>query len=92
MYDTKENYAGFNFQSFSQAFYTMIVAVSTTNYPMALVKAYAQNRWSSLFFVINSFVMNFILLNLIMAVFFFYYQNFYVQNVKQLQKKPGLCL
>ena len=36
--------------------------------------------------------MNFILLNLIMAVFFFYYQNFYVQNVKKLRRKKLLCL
>jgi hypothetical protein len=41
LYDTQENYAAFNFENFSKAFYTMIVAVSTTNYPMALVKAYA---------------------------------------------------
>lgn len=92
MYDTTENYAGFNFQSFNQAFYTMIVAVSTTNFPMALVKAYSQSRISSWFFVINSFVMNFIMLNLIMASFYFYYQNFYVQSLKKLKKKPSLCV
>ena len=92
MYDTKENYAGFNFESFNQAFYTMIVAVSTTNFPMALVKAYSQSRLSSLFFIVNSFVMNFIMLNLIMASFYFYYQNFYVMSLKKLKKKPSLCM
>ena len=34
--------------------------------------------------------MNFILLNLIMAVFFFYYSNFYVKNVRLLTQKPRL--
>jgi hypothetical protein len=41
MFETKENYAGFNYQNFSKAFYTNIVAISTTNYPMAMVKAYS---------------------------------------------------
>lgn len=41
LYETKENYSAFNFSSFSQSFYTMIVAVSTTNFPMAMLKAYA---------------------------------------------------
>ena len=70
----------------------MIVAVSTTNFPSALTKAYSQSRISALFFVINTFVMNIVLLNLIMAVFFFYYSNFYAKNVKTLKGKKKLLL
>lgn len=61
----------------------MIVVVSTTNFPAALAKSMAYSYWlSTIFFVVTTFVLNFILLNLIMAVFFFYYQNFYTQNIK----------
>ena len=91
LYDSEENYAGYNFQSFSQSFYSMIVVVSTTNFPMALAKAMQYSYWfSTIFFVLTTFVLNFILLNLIMAVFFFYYQNFYTQNIKQMVAKKNL--
>ena len=69
----------------------MIVAVSTTNFPMALAKGLSMNyEITTLFFMINTFVVNFILLNLMMAVFFFYYQNFYTQNVKNMVSKKNL--
>jgi len=90
-YDSDKNYAAFNFSSFQRALYTMIVSVSTTNFPMALVKGLKERYWLSyFFFVVNTFIMNFILLNLIMAVFFFYYQNYYNKNVSLLLKKGPL--
>ena len=73
MWETKDTWAAFNFESFSRSLYSMIVAVSTTNFPMSMLKAYSQSRMYSIFFVINSFLINFVLLNLIMATFYFYY-------------------
>ena len=86
-----ENYVAYDFSSFSKAFYTMIVAISTTNFTMALAKGLSINyELTAFFFILNSFVVNFILLKLMMAVFFFYYQNFYTQNVKNMVSKKNL--
>ena len=91
MYDEQSNYAAYNFESFSQSFYTIMVSVSTTNFPMSMVKAYEQNRGSAIFFVVNQFLITFVLLNLIMATFYFYYQNFYMESVRNLENEKELC-
>lgn len=90
MYDNKNNYAAFNYESFTSSFYSMIVSVSTTNFPMSMLKAYAIRRMSAIFFVICTFMLNIIMFNLILATFYFYYQNFYTESVKKLNQKIGL--
>jgi len=89
---TKESYAYYSYKNFSKAFYSMIVSVSSGNFPISMLNPYRESKFSSIFFILNSFVMNWILLKLIMAVFFFYYQNFYVQNVVKLKRKRILCI
>lgn len=90
MYDTNNNYAAYNYDSFMASFYSMIVTVATTNYPMSMLKAYSIRRVSAFFFVICTFILNIIMFNLILATFYFYYQNFYTESVKKLNQKTGL--
>ena len=90
MYDSKNNYAAFNYESFTYSFYSMIVSISTTNFPASMVKAYSIRRISSLFFIVCTFMLNIIMFNLILATFYFYYQNFYTDSVKKLNQKTGL--
>ena len=90
MYSSKLNYASFNYETFSSSFYSMIVSVSTTNFPVSMLKAYSTNRLSAVFFIISTFMLNIIMFNLILATFYFYYQNFYTESVKKLNKKTGL--
>lgn len=90
LYDNQYTFANFNFQSFNQSIYTMIVALSGTNFPAAMVNAYQTARASVLFFILNTFIVNIILFNLILASFYFYYQSFYTGSVKRLNNKKGL--
>jgi hypothetical protein len=90
MFDNKNNYAGYNYESFTSSFYSMIVSISTTNFPSSMVKAYSIRRVSALFYILATFILNIIMFNLILATFYFYYQNFYTESVKKLNKKTGL--
>jgi len=90
VYDSPHNYAAFNYESFLQSFYSMIVGVSTTSFPKAMLFAYKEHRPAALFFILNTFIMNIIMLNLIMATFYFYYQNFYIGSVRVLNTKVAL--
>lgn len=90
LYDTKEDYAGFSYENFSLSFYSMIVTVSTTNFPMSMVAAYKQSRLSVFFYLLNTFTLNIIMFNLILASFYFYYQSFYCSSVRKLNSKKNL--
>lgn len=90
LYESKYSYAAYNYETFTQSFYSMVVGVSTTNYPMSLVKAYSASRLSAIFYILNTFILNIIMFNLILATFYFYYQNFYTESVKKLNTKLGL--
>lgn len=90
MYDFQNTYASFNYESFTSSFYSMIVSVSTTNFPLSMVKAYSTSRISAIFFILATFMLNIIMFNLILATFYFYYQNFYTESVKKLNHKTGL--
>lgn len=90
MYDSKNNYAGYNYESFTSSFYSMIVSISTTNFPTSMVKAYSIRRVSAIFYILSTFMLNIIMFNLILATFYFYYQNFYTESVKKLNHKTGL--
>jgi hypothetical protein len=90
LYENKFNYAGYNYESFTQSFYSMVVGVSTTNFPMSMVKAYETSRFVAFYYILNTFIVNIIMFNLILATFYFYYQNFYTESVKKLNSKLGL--
>ena len=90
LYDSKETFAGFNYESFSQSFYSMIVGISTTNFPASMATAYKDSRASVIYFILNTFTLNIILLNLILATFYFYYQSFYTESVKKVNARTGL--
>lgn len=90
LYDSKYNFAAFNYESFSQSFYSMIVGVSTTSFPLAMVKAYKSSRFAAIYYIVNSFTLNIIMLNLILATFYFYYQSFYTESVKKVNGRTGL--
>ncbi len=68
----------------------MIVGVSTTSFPLAMVKAYSFSRPAALYYILNSFTLNIIMLNLILATFYFYYQSFYTESVKKVNGRRGL--
>jgi multisubunit Na+/H+ antiporter MnhC subunit len=68
----------------------MIVTVSTTSFPGNMVKAYKSSRPFAFFYILNTFVVNMMMLNLILATFYFYYQNFYTESVKKLNSKKNL--
>jgi hypothetical protein len=68
----------------------MIVGLAGTNFPASMVKAYSQSRMSAFFFIMNTFIVNIILFNLILASFYFYYQSFYTGSVKRLNARKGL--
>jgi hypothetical protein len=75
---SKETYGFYGYTNFSKAFYSMIVSASSGNFPISMLNPYRVYKFSAIFFILNAFVINWILIKLIMAVFFFYYQNFYV--------------
>lgn len=68
----------------------MIVGIATTNYPMSMVKAYSTSRLASFYYILNTFILNIIMFNLILATFYFYYQDFYTESVRKLNTKIGL--
>ncbi len=68
----------------------MIVTVSTTNFPTAMLKIYKDSRPAAIFYIMNTFILNIIMFNLIMASFYFYYQNFYTESVKKLNSQTNL--
>lgn len=68
----------------------MIVVVSTTSFPGSMVKIYKDSRPAAFFYVLNTFILNMIMFNLILASFYFYYQNFYTESVKKLNAQTNL--
>ena len=57
---------------------------------MSMVKAYQTSRFVAIYYILNTFILNIIMFNLILATFYFYYQNFYTESVKKLNSKLGL--
>lgn len=68
----------------------MICAFSSLNIPDMTIKVYKTNQSIVIFYVLNTFIMNIILMRFIIATFYFYYQKFYVESVKRINAQPQL--
>ena len=72
------------FNSFGDAFFNMLVLMTTSNFPDVMLPAYQTSRWNCLFFLSYLIFGLFLMMNLLLAVF---YSNFKDRFEKNIQKK-----
>jgi hypothetical protein len=77
------------FDSFHDAFWHMLIVLTTANYPDVMMPAYANNRWNCLFFISFLCFGLFFLLNLILAIF---YNNYRKQVESRAERFQNLLL
>ena len=72
------------FGSFGDAFYHMLVLMTTSNFPDVMLPAYQTNRWLCLYFIAYLVFGLFLMMNLLLAVF---YSNFKDRFETDIQKE-----
>lgn len=64
-----------NFSSLEEAFYTLLITLTTSNFPNVMLPAYGINRMTCIFFIIYLTIGLFIFMNLLLAVVYSNYQD-----------------
>ena len=65
-----------NFGTFPEAFYSMFICLTTSNFPDVMLPAYQINRWYAFFFISYLVIGLFLMMNLLLAIF---YSNFKIR-------------
>ena len=63
------------FTTFLQSVYSMVIALTTANFPDVLLPAYRDNYWTMLFFIVYMLIGLYFLLNLLIANVFSKYKG-----------------
>jgi hypothetical protein len=63
------------FVNFEETFFNLFVLMTTTNFPDIMLPAYKNNRWSFFFFFFFLVGATILFTNMIIANFFYVYQN-----------------
>ena len=64
-----------SFSTLPDAFFYMVVLLTTSNYPDVMMPSYSDNRMNSIFFIIFLIIGLFLLMNLLLAIFYAKYQD-----------------
>lgn len=85
-------YFYFNFETFHNSFYTLLILISLNNFPLSMLYAYRINKIYFLYFASYIFIIGVLILNMLIAIFNYNYQKLYVIYTKKLKKHPKLTM
>jgi len=75
-----------NFDTFGNTVYNLFVALTTANYPDLMMPIFQEYRIASLYFIIFMILLYVILLNIILAYFYFNYKEELIKEIRSFQK------
>lgn len=85
--ETSQNAPGtLNFDTFWNTMYNLFVGMTTANYPDLMMPIFTEYRISSLYFVSFMIIMYFILLNIILAYFYYNYKEELIKELRSFQR------
>ena len=73
-----------NFGSFGKSFFSMLVCMTTSNFPDVMLPAYNMSRLYAIYFILYLIFGLFLMMNLLLAIF---YSNFKMRFEENLDKK-----
>ncbi len=77
----------YSFTSFFRSFDTMFKTLLMENFPDILVDSYEINYIYVGFFILFIFISSIIVFSLVVGVFYFHYQSFYIDNINKMEAK-----
>ena len=71
------------FPTTGEAYYQMLILMTTANFPDVMLPAYNEHRYTSLFFIVYLLIGLYFLLNMLISIMFDNYKMFLVARVVQ---------
>lgn len=80
------------FDSYANAWYNMLVCITTSNYPDIMLPAYQKNHTNVLFFVIYLIIGLFLIMNLVLAIFYSNFKNRFHEHIESNEERRSAYL
>lgn len=91
-YFDNQKYYMYNLTNFKDTVFSLYVLLTTANYPDILVKKYASNRLTFVFYFIYTFMTIFIMINMLVGVFYFNYKQVVTSVLGNVEKDKDFAM